>query len=296
MKRFLSVILLVCSLSAVAQNNLPDPPKFQSASVIPESAPTTVKLTWRPSDSTDVVGYIVYKIIDNITTTLDTVYDRMSTFYEYTGSSAKNISERFRLASFDSDGYKSTITDPHSTILLNSTFDKCERKVALTWSSYAGWGTNIANYRIYRRFSGTDYQLIKTVAATTNEYTDENLANNRWYSYYVEAVNNNGTTATSNSIDFTASGHEGPLRLIAQYASVDENQNISLSFQITNSGEVSELPEMAELRSLKTRVAKEVVVADSEESGSESGEAAAKYVLVASLRYMTESNEESESL
>lgn len=55
------------------------------------------------------------------------------------------------------------------------------------------------------------------------------------------------------------------------------------------------LPEMAELRSLKTRVAKEVVVAESEESGSESG-ADAKYVLVASLRYMAESNEESESL
>lgn len=63
----------------------------------------------------------------------------------------------------------------------------------------------------------------------------------------------------------------------------------------SGSGEVSELPEMAELRSLKTRVAKEVVVAESEESGSESGEDA-KYVLVASLRYMTESNEESESL
>ncbi len=240
MKRFLSVLLLVCSLSAVAQNNLPDPPKFQSASVIPESSPTTVKLTWQPSDSTDVVGYIVYKIVDNITTTLDTVYDRVSTTYEYTGSSAKNTSERFRLASFDRDGYKSTITDPHSTILLKSTFNKCERKVALTWSNYSGWGTNIANYRIYRRFTGTDYQLIKTVAATTTEYTDENLANDRWYCYYIEAVSNNGTTATSNSIDFTASGHEGPLRLIAQYASVDENQNIALSFQITNSGEVSE--------------------------------------------------------
>ena len=63
----------------------------------------------------------------------------------------------------------------------------------------------------------------------------------------------------------------------------------------SGSGEISELPEMAELRSLKTRVAKEVVVADSEESGSESGKAAAKYVLVASLRYMTKVNE-SESL
>ncbi|MBQ2351086.1 MAG: hypothetical protein II394_02615, partial [Bacteroidales bacterium] len=240
MKRFLSIILLAFSISAVAQNNLPDPPKFQSASVIPESAPVTVKLTWLPSDSTDVVGYIVYKIIDNITTTLDTVRGRDMTSYEYTASSAKSTSERFRLASFDGDGYKSTITDPHSTILLKSSFDRCERKVTLTWSSYVGWGTNIANYRVYRRFTGTDYQLIKTLPATASEYIDENLANNRWYCYYIEAVKNNGTTASSNSIDFTASGHQGPSCIKANYASVDEDQNIALNFQITNSGEVTE--------------------------------------------------------
>ena len=54
-----------------------------------------------------------------------------------------------------------------------------------------------------------------------------------------------------------------------------------------------ELPEMVELRSLKTRIAK-VLFNGEEESGSVSGEEG-KYVLVASLRYMTES-EESESL
>ena len=55
-----------------------------------------------------------------------------------------------------------------------------------------------------------------------------------------------------------------------------------------------ELPEMAELRSLKTRVAK-VVFTTEEESASESGEEG-KYALIASLRYMAESNKESESL
>jgi len=240
MKRILSIILLAFSISAVAQNNLPDPPKFQSASVIPESSPVTVRLVWQPSDSADVVGYIVYKIVDNITTTLDTVRGRESVSFDYTSSSANTSSERFRLASFDSVGYKSTITDPHSTIHLKSSFDRCERKTTLTWSNYVGWGVDIANYRVYRRYQDTDYQLIKTLAATASEYVDENLANGRWYCYYVEAVKNNGTTATSNSVDFTASGHEGPLFIKANYASVDEDQNIALNFQIANSGQVTE--------------------------------------------------------
>ncbi len=240
MKRFLSIILLAFSISALAQSNIPDPPKLQSVSVIPESAPVTVKITWLPSDSTDVAGYIVYKVVDNITTTLDTVRGRQTTSYEYTASSANATSERFRLAAFDNDGYKSTITEPHSTILLKSAFDKCERKTTLTWTNYTGWGTNIANYRVYRKFTGTDYQLIKTLSATTNEYVDENLANGRWYCYYIEAVKNNGTTASSNSIDFTASGHQGPSCIKANYASVDEDQNIALNFQIINSREVTE--------------------------------------------------------
>lgn len=60
-----------------------------------------------------------------------------------------------------------------------------------------------------------------------------------------------------------------------------------------SNSDAEELPAIKELMSLKTRLAKEVVVAESEESASESG-AAAKYVVVASLRYMTEEESVSE--
>lgn len=226
-------------MSAVAQNNSPDPPKFQSASVIPESSPTTVRLTWLPSDSTNVAGYIIYKIVDNITTTIDSVIGKESTLYEYTASSANSTSERFRLASFDVDGYKSTITDPHKTILLSSSYESCGQKVTLSWTNYSGWGTEIANYRIYRRHADSEYILIETTPATSTSYVDENLENGQWY-YYVEAVKNDGITATSNSINFTATSTYGPLLIKANYATVAEDQNIALNFQIVNSGQVSE--------------------------------------------------------
>lgn len=60
------------------------------------------------------------------------------------------------------------------------------------------------------------------------------------------------------------------------------------------SAEAQELPTMKELMSLKTRVAKEVLVPAAEESAS--GEGAGKYAVIASLRYMTEKAQESESL
>ena len=46
-----------------------------------------------------------------------------------------------------------------------------------------------------------------------------------------------------------------------------------------------ELPAISKLMSLKTRLAKEVFIAESEESASSASE---KYVVVASLRYMAE--------
>ncbi len=240
MRNFLSIILFAFSISAMAQNNIPDPPKFQSVSVIPESSPVTVRLTWLPSDSTDVAGYVVYKIVDNITVTIDSVRGRQNTSYEYTNSSANTTSERFRLAAYNINGYKSTITDPHSTILLSYSLDTCEYKATLTWPNYINWGTDIASYRVYRRLANTGYQLINTLPTDThNEYADENLTNGTWYCYYIEAVRNDGTTATSNSVDFIASGYEGPM-ITANYASVNENQNIALNFQIANYGEVTE--------------------------------------------------------
>lgn len=240
MKKYLLILLLIVNISAIAQNNLPDPPKFQSASVIPESSPTTVKLSWQPSDSTDVAGYIVYKIVDNITTTLDTVIGRTTTTYEYTGSAANSASERFRMAAFDNDGYKSTITDPHATILMGMQYDKCERKVTISWSQYSGWGQNITNYRIYRRYSESEYQIVATLPATATEYVDQNLTKGRLYYYYVEAVRNDGVTATSNSETITATGHQGPLSLKATSSFVDDNNDIAVYFQIESAGEVVE--------------------------------------------------------
>ncbi len=240
MKKILSILLIIVSISAIAQNTLPDPPIFKSASVIPESTPTTVKLTWIPSDSADVAGYIVYKIVDNITTTLDTITGRETSSFEYTNSSANTNSEKYRLASYDTEGYKSSITDPHTTIFLQSQYDKCAEKATLTWSQYSGWGLNIANYRVYRRFTGTDYQLVKTLSATDLQYEDDNLVKGRWYCYYIEAVNTDGTTATSNSTSFTATGHEGPISIKAKYASVNESNHINLNFEIVPNGQVIE--------------------------------------------------------
>ena len=76
-------------------------------------------------------------------------------------------------------------------------------------------------------------------------------------------------------------------------AGLTAEELISAANEVIAEESGAELPAIKELMSLKTRLAKEVVVAEGEESASESG-ATGKYVVVASLRYMTEEESASE--
>lgn len=127
-------------LSGFAQVNIPDAPGFVSASVIPESNPVEVMLTWTSSDSTDVAGYIIYEVVNSITETIDTVWDRLTNKFVYSGSQSSTNPEVFRMAAFDNMFYKSQITSPHTTMFLSYEYDKCKNEVGLNWSAYLGWG------------------------------------------------------------------------------------------------------------------------------------------------------------
>lgn len=237
MKRLITLFFVVFGITAYCQSGLPDAPIFLSASVVPESSPTTVIINWRSSDSIDVAGYIVYKIIDNITTTLDSVYGRETTTYQYQASQANSGSERYRLASFDQERFKSQITDPHSTIFLQSSFDKCARTVQLSWSKYVGW-SNLTGYKIYRKLEGDTYVQIGTVGADVNTFTDNALRINSSFVYYVEATNQDGNTASSNSIKILTQVPGTPAILEAEYATVDSDNHIAVCFLTDTTTEI----------------------------------------------------------
>lgn len=222
-----------------AQTEIPDAPVFSSASIIPESDPTTVVLNWIPSDSLDVEGYIIYQVVSGITETIDTVYGRLSTNYNYALSSTINKPERYRLAAFDDEHFKSSITNPHTTMFLSIEFDKCNTNIELNWSAYEGWPNGVKSYNLYRRSEGGTYSAIETLSSDELVYTDENVNANQTYYYYIEAISNSSIKATSNSVKLETNAFTIPQYLYAHYASVDGN-NINVNFIVDNSAEVLE--------------------------------------------------------
>ena len=200
MLKIISVFFCVLILTQVviSQTEIPDPPIFTSASIVVESNPTLVELKWSPSDSLDVEGYIVYQVVNGITETIDTVLGRLTTNLQYTLPGAIIKPEKFRLAAFDSLNFKSSITDPHTTMFLNFQYDKCNTEVLLNWTSYEGWDNGINSYKIYRRPEGGAYTVIQGLSSDKLTFTDDNIADSQTYYYYIEATSNSGLKATSN--------------------------------------------------------------------------------------------------
>ncbi len=237
MKNTLFIILLGLSVVINAQVDIPDAPKFNAASVIPEAMPAEVQLTWNPSDSLDVEGYYIFKVNDEgITNYLDTVYGRTTTNYTHVGALSNQQPETYRLAAFDTLDNISLLTDPHTTIFLTNAYDKCNLEVTLSWTPYIGW-ESIANYNIYRKKVGNPFVFLTDVSNDLSTFKDTAVEPNVEYCYYVEAVNEDGLTANSNQTCVYTNSHIPPAFINADYASV-ENEQIHLSFTIDTTAEV----------------------------------------------------------
>lgn len=239
LKYFHIIFFVFIGILSYSQTDIPDEPEFISASVIPESVPAEVVLKWNPSDSLDVAGYIMYKVVNTVTVTVDTVWGRLTNEYTFNMSLSEIGPEQFRIAAFDNLFFKSKITDPHTTIYLTKQYDKCNNIVNLTWTAYSGWSNGINKYNIYRREQEGTYELLTSVGFSSLTYHDDDVDFNETYYYYIEAISNSACSASSNSVGVVTESYILPDYLYAESASVI-GEDIVVKFIMDNSAEVSE--------------------------------------------------------
>jgi hypothetical protein len=237
MRLFIIIKILLFSVALKAQV-LPDAPVFLSASIIPESDPMQIELSWLASDSLNVEGYYIYKV-NGLTVSYDTVYGRLNTSYVFEVSGALNETYSFRICSFDDDDNKSLLTGTHTTIRMSLSLDKCNDYVDLSWSNYSGWSDGVSKYNIYRRTPTSSYLKVGEVSGDKSSYVDINTETEAEYYYYVQAENYLGYKANSNSLYVYTDTYDPPSYVYAQSASVISD-NINLRFRVDNTAEVLE--------------------------------------------------------
>ncbi|MFM2206053.1 MAG: hypothetical protein RL213_28 [Bacteroidota bacterium] len=128
-----------------------------------------VVIGWPSDPSPDTRAYVVLQGVGSIWTPIDTLFGISSTFTS-TGISAAGGAVSFELIAVDSCGNPSAQSQPHTTMYLSGSFDRCARSVTLTWNPYSSWNSTVT-YEILRSTAGGPEQRIGSTLSTSFEDT-----------------------------------------------------------------------------------------------------------------------------
>lgn len=145
-----------------------------------------VRLVWPPSNSPEVIAYLISRNTSNGTTVLDTVFN--DTTYLDISTLATANTEMYFVTAIDACGNKSLISEPHETMVLNSVPPvDCSPDIQLSWNSYAAWANRDFVYEIFVEQNGQLAQKVGEVSATTTSFIYRDGRDMESLCFYVEA-------------------------------------------------------------------------------------------------------------
>ena len=225
-------------VSAFPQVNctVPLPPVLTSVSVQPETSRT--EFTWLPGGSTDIAAYIIYSFSNGDGQALDTVWDPSATSHVISNTAPKYSSVSYVVAAHRLSvvpglpGCTSPLSNVISTIFCEAKADTCNRRINISWNSYPSAPKEVTGYSVMLSFNGAAFtEAVRTGPEGLN-YAVENFVSDADYCFYISAVLDDGTVSSSNKSCVFTGMLRPPDWINADYATVNSENKISLSFTI----------------------------------------------------------------
>lgn len=173
----------------------------------------TIDLSWTPNGELDLSGYNVFRSTDGGITWTQLNLSGVINTPAYTVTGLTNgMSYLFAVTAIDSLGYQSARSAAVEGIPTQADTIAPLQVQNVNISSLGGGGvklewnanieTDLANYYVYRSFSGATgtFTKIQTVAAPANNFTQSGLIVGNQYFYYVTAVDTNGNESVPSNI------------------------------------------------------------------------------------------------
>ena len=188
-----------------------------------------VVLSWYPSPSPEVIGYIIYRSTNIGIVPVDTVYG--GTTYTDFNSLPNSAPETYFVNALDACGNTSIFDNPHSTIFVETTVDICAQTVFLEWTPYENWQNGREEHRIWLSINSAPFTMIDLTNDNATSYLFENANDSDEYCFYVEAVESvTGVVARSNiycqMLDITQPVRE----LFIKNVSVTPNNEVEVTY------------------------------------------------------------------
>lgn len=211
----------------------PNTPYVDSVSV---TSLNNVIVTWKPSTSDDVIGYIIYHF-DNVWNPIDTVYDT-NMYIDYINDPCDK-SQSYVISSIDSCGLVSpmSIDSIHQTLFIEFEYsDPCLNVIKFKWNDYINMNPEIYEYYLYVGENDSNYKILDVVTNISSgyyTYTHKDLKEDTEYCYYVKAVSIDGSkSSTSCTICKYSLKQNLPEYLYIRYVTVENNEYIKMVFNV----------------------------------------------------------------
>jgi gliding motility-associated-like protein len=234
--------IFVSGISAQTNCTVPLPPTLTSVSVQPETGKT--EFTWLPSPSSDIAAYIIYSYKDGDGLAIDTVWDPAATSHTISNTAPKYASVSYVVAAHRVSsipglpGCTSPLSNVLSTIFCKADIDTCNKKILISWNSYPSVPKMVTGYAVMMSVNGNNYTEETITGSEENNFILDDFQTAAQYCFYIRANLADGTSSTSNKACLLTNMQRPPGWINADYATVDSENGINLSFTIDPLSEI----------------------------------------------------------
>lgn len=197
-------------------------------SVTVEGGQTVV--TWYPSPSPEVVGYVVYRQTDIGVVPIDTVFNGLS--FTDPDAEPNTAPVSYFVNALDPCGNTSIFDAKHTSIFLEGEVIPCNQSVLLKWNRYDGWVNPIAEQQVWVGLNGGALAAVADAGGTASSFEVEDLQDEATYCFELRAVEEaTGVVSKSNQICLTVDVVQPPLGMLLENVSVTSNNEVELTWQ-----------------------------------------------------------------
>lgn len=233
------VLLITQSIQSHGQADT-DPPASPVLNLVTVNQLTgNVEISWSPVASPDISGFVIYLFRNNEGYALDTIYNPSASSYIRTNSGASFYSESFVMASLDTAGNISPLSNSLNTIYTEAGIDTCKRRIEIRWNSYASNPFRVINYSVFHSSGGAPFSEAAQVSADKTSLLIDDFDTGVQYCFIVRANLENGQLSGSNTACLITKMQRSPLWINADHATVGEDNRIMLSFNIDPLSEIT---------------------------------------------------------
>ena len=212
-------------------------PVLNQVSVQPETGFT--ELSWAYIPSAFVAGFRMLYYINDAGFRFKTLWSPSTLKYVDSSRIAGSRSVSYQIEAIDNSGNPSQLSNILNTIFSEASVDTCNKKILVKWNIYPSSPIKVTGYSILFSVNGGNLLEAGKIGSDKNSFTLANFANNADYCFIVRADLEGGIFSTSNKACLRTKMQRPPDWINADYATVDEKNNISLSFSVDPLSEIN---------------------------------------------------------